>query len=263
MSQNKRPSSALQEAWQRLEAVCRKLWDENSTSAVEVQAVVEEFKGEVHRVDAYFANVEEQREHERRENEEDLAALRRQYESDLSVFKKRLDAQEAVLREKEARIEELLKTIARKEEENLEFHSQILRMTATSDESKAKKMEEFYQELLKKEASLQGVWDQRHKALEDEHSSVQRMIAAKQAELDAWERRRLSDEDALKKKTTDLEIKSQQLAQEYRKKQQEIEDLKAGLQRSITDLVRQYQSRLRGPDGSRHGPEPTPAPGSH
>lgn len=255
MNQNKRPSSALHEAWQRLEAVCRKLWDENSVTAVEAQAVVEEFKGEVHRVDAYFANIDEQREHERQEHEADVAALRRQYEIDLGAFKKRLDAQEAALREKESRIEELLKIIARKEEENLEFHSQILRMTATSDESKAKKMEEFYQELLKKEASLQGVWEQRHKSLEEEHASVQRMLAAKQAELDAWERRRLTDEDSLKKRTTDLEIKSQQLAQEYRKKQQEIEDLKTGLQRSITDLVRQYQSRLR-------GPEPTPTPGS-
>ncbi len=256
MNQNKRPSSALQEAWQRLEVVCRKLWDENSTSAVEAQAVVEEFKGEVHRVDAYFANIDEQREHERREHDEDVSALRSQYEVELTGFKKRLDAQETVLREKESRIEELLKSIARKEEENLEFHSQILRMTAASDESKAKKMEEFYQELLKKEASLQGVWDQRHKALEEEHASVQRMLAAKQAELDAWERRRLADEDTLKKQTTDMEIKSQALAQEYRKKQQEIEDLKTGLQRSITDLVRQYQSRLR-------GPEPTPTPGAH
>jgi predicted nucleic acid-binding Zn-ribbon protein len=107
------------------------------------------------------------------------------------------------------------------------------------------KMEEFYQELVKKEGALESSWQQRHKSLEDEHTHLQQIIAAKQAELDAWEKRRLSEEDSLKRRNTDLEIKSQQLAQEYRKKQQEIEDLKGNLQHSITELVRQYQTRLR------------------
>jgi predicted nucleic acid-binding Zn-ribbon protein len=92
---------------------------------------------------------------------------------------------------------------------------------------------------------LESFWQQRHKSLEDEHTHLQQIIAAKQAELDAWEKRRLSEEDSLKRRNTDLEIKSQQLAQEYRKKQQEIEDLKGNLQHSITELVRQYQTRLR------------------
>ena len=52
-------TSSLSAAWERLETVCRKLWDENSSNAVEAQAVVEEFKGEVHRVDTYLANAEE------------------------------------------------------------------------------------------------------------------------------------------------------------------------------------------------------------
>jgi chromosome segregation ATPase len=248
-------SANLNGAWERLEAVCAKLWDENSPSAVEVQAVVEEFKGEVHRVDAHLANTEERRSLDLREHEEDLAAMRRHYEIELAGLQKRLELMEHALRDKETHAEELLKTLARKEEENLDFHAQVLRMSASSDETKTKKMEEFYQELMKTETTQADSWQQRHVALEQENEHRQKIIAARQGELDAWEKRRLEQEDALKKRATDVEIRAQQLAQEYRKKQQEIDDLKASLQRSITDLVRQYQSRLRGAE-----PEPTPHP---
>ncbi len=248
--------STLNTAWVRLEAVCRKLWDENSASAVEVQAVVEEFKGEVHRVDAHLANTEELRSRDLHEHEDDLAAMRRNYEIEIAGLKKRLDLQDSALREKDARIDDLMKTLARKEEENLNFHSQVLRMSASSDENKTKKMEEFYQELMKTEATQADSWQQRHVTLEQENEHRQKILAVRQTELDAWENRRLGEEESLQKRATDVEIKSQQLAQEYRKKQQEIEDLKAGLQRSITDLVRQYQARLRG--GA--DPEPTPRP---
>jgi len=245
----------LNVAWKRLEAVCAKLWDSNSPCAVETQAVVEEFKGEVHRLDASLANVEERRALDLREHEEDLAAMRRQYEIELAGLKKRLELVEHALRDKEAHAEELLKTLARKEEENLNFHAQVLRMSASSDETKTKKMEEFYQELMKSETAQADSWQQRHMALEQENEHRQKIIAARQGELDAWEKRCVEQEDGLKKRATDVDLRAQQLAQEYRKKQQEIDDLKASLQRSITDLVRQYQSRLRGAE-----PEPAPQP---
>jgi chromosome segregation ATPase len=253
MNNNVKPS-ALEQAWARLEEVCRKLWDTNSPCAVETQAIVEEFKGEVHRLDSHMSNIDDLRAHDRREHEEDLAGMRREYEMELASLKKRLELDQKAMNDKDARFDELLKTLARKEEENLEFHSQVLRMSATSDESKSKKMEEFYQELLKKEAALADSWQKRHQTLESEHKHLEQILAARQTELDAWENRRVSEEESLKRRTTDVEIKTQQLAQEYRKKQQEIEELKANLQTSITDLVRQYQSRLRNPT--------TPAPGS-
>jgi chromosome segregation ATPase len=239
--------TTLNTAWTRLEAVARKLWDENSANAVETQAVIEEFKGEVHRIDAYLTNAGEMHSLEQREHESDLAAMRRHYELELAGVKKRLELLEGTVREKEARIDDLMKTLARKEEENVNFHSQLLRVSASSDEVKTKKMEEFYQELMKKESNLAESWQQRHVTLEHESENRQKVLTARQTELEAWENRRLTEEEALLKRTTDLEIKSQQLSQEYRKKQQEIEDLKANLQRSITDLVRQYQSRLHGP----------------
>ncbi|MFI5362540.1 MAG: hypothetical protein ACHQ49_11265 [Elusimicrobiota bacterium] len=249
-----RPST-LSAAWQRLEAVCRRLWEENSHSAVETQAVVEEFKGEVHRVDTFMANAEERHTLEAAEHESDLNAMRGHYELEVSGLKKRLAIQDGAIREKDARIEELLKTLSRKEEENLNFHSEVLRMSASGDEIKTKKMAEFYQELMSKEAALSESWRQRHVALEQEHENRQKLHAIRQSELDAWENRRISEEESLQKRTTDVDIKSAHLAQEYRKKQQEVEDLKASLQRSIADLVREYQVRLRGADAA---PAPIP-----
>lgn len=239
-------TSTLTGAWTRLDAVCRRLWEENSTCAVETQAILEEFRGEVARMDAHFAVVDDQRRHEAQEHEERLASMRRHYEMETAGLKKRLELLEKNLDEKEMRIEELLKTLARKEEENLEFHSQVLRMSAASDEVKSKKMDDLYQELIKKEASLDNSWQQRHKTLEMEHKQTQEILAAKQAELTAWDQRRLSEEESLLKRQTDLEIHSQHLVQEYRKKQQEIEDLKMSLQKSVTDLVHQYQARIKG-----------------
>lgn len=252
MNQTQRPASVLIEAWERLEGICRRLWDENSACAVETQAVYEEFKSEVHRLDSHLTNLDEMRAHDRREHENDLAAMRREYEMEMAGLKKRLELQEHSMRDKDARIDELLKTLARKEEENLDFHSQLLRVTAASDETKTKKMEEFYQELVRKEAALDDSWQQRRLSLEQEHAQAQKIVSVRQAELDAWEKRRLAEEEALQKRITDQELKSQQLSQEYRKKQQEIEDLKASLQRSITDLVRQYQARLRQPGAVSH-----------
>ena len=256
MNQTINPTFVLDEAWERLEAVCRRLWDENSSSAVETQAVVEEFKGEVHRIHAHLANTDEARAHAAQESEEALAAMRRQYEMELASLKKRLELQEIILRDKDARCEDLMKTIARKEEENLNFHSQILQMSVTSDETKTRKMEEFYQELLKKEGALAESWQQRHVTLEKEHDNLQKILIARQGELDAWEPRRLNDEDSLKKRSTDLEIHALHLTQEYRKKQQEIEDLKSSLQRNITDLVHQYQARPRGSESLPSAPPP-------
>lgn len=250
MNTTRKPMTVLAEAWSRLEELCRRLWEENSPAAVEAQAIVEEFKGEVSRMDAQFVLAEDHRRHEQTEHEEALACLRRQYEMELASAKKRLELMEKSLHEKDLHIEDLLKVLSRKEEENLEFHSQVLRMSAAGDEVKSKKMDEFYQELLKKEASMDASWQQRHQALEKDHQQTKELLASRQAELDAWNIRRQSEEDALLKKQTDHEIRSQHLVQEYRKKQQEIEDLKASLQKSVADLVRQYQARLKGDSAS-------------
>jgi chromosome segregation ATPase len=241
-------ATTLHDAWSRLEKVCQRLWDDNSPCAVEVQAVVEEFKGEMNRVAAYTSSTEALRRELGREREDAMAALRRQYEIETASLKKRLELVENAGRTKDARADELLETLAKKEAENLEFHAQVLKMSADTDKDRAKKMESFYTDLTRKETEREEVWAKREKSLDEEHHKLQQILQAKQAELDAWEQRRIAEEDEIKRRATDVELKSQQLAQEYRKKQQEIEDLKTGLQRSITELVRQYQARVRGGD---------------
>lgn len=236
----------LTDAWTRLEEICRRLWESNSPVAVETQAIVEEFQGEVSRIDAQFTLAEEHRRHEQTEHDEAMASLRRQYEMELAGAKKRLELVEKTLAEKDLRIEDLLKTVSRKDDENLEFHSQVLRMSAAGDEIKGKKMDEFYQELIKKERVMDDSWQQRQKTLEKDHDQAMELVASKQVELDARQSRQRADEEVFLKKQTDLEIRSQHLIQEYRKKQQEIEDLKTNLQKSVTDLVRQYQARIKG-----------------
>lgn len=245
--------TTLGDAWKRLEKICARLWDENSTTAVEAQAVLEEYRGTVNRGETYLANAIEQRGRDLRSHEENLASLRRQFEMEQAGLQKRVETLEQALRDKEQRVDEMLQTIAQKEEQNLEFHSQVLRMSVAGDEAKIRKMDQFYQELLKKESVLEASWEQRHKALEQEHVHFQNILSAKQAQLDAWEERRITEEEALKKRATDLDLKSSHLFSEYRKKQQEIEELKAGLQRSITELVRQYQNRMKGSDSSASG----------
>jgi chromosome segregation ATPase len=249
MNTNREALASLTDAWKRLESICSRLWEENSVCAVPAQAALEEFKGAVARADAFLANAVEQRGQDLSRHDENLASLRRQYEMEMAGLKKRIEGLELALREKDKSVDDMLKTLARKEEQNLDFHSQLLRMSASGDEARAKKMDEFYQELIRKEASLEESWQQRHKALEQEHAHFQNILAAKQAQLDAWEERRVAEEDALKKRATDLELKAQHLFQEHRKKQQEIEELKSGLQHSITELVKQYQTRAK-PDAA-------------
>jgi ElaB/YqjD/DUF883 family membrane-anchored ribosome-binding protein len=94
MNMTRKPAATLTEAWERLEIVCRRLWDENSSSAIESQAIFEEFKGEVQRIDALLANLDELHSHERRDHEEDLAAMRRQYEMELAGVRKRMELHE-------------------------------------------------------------------------------------------------------------------------------------------------------------------------
>ena len=65
----------LPNAWLRLQEVSRQLWEANSPAAVETQAILEEFKGEVSRIDAQFSLADEHQLHEAAEHEEEIAYL--------------------------------------------------------------------------------------------------------------------------------------------------------------------------------------------
>lgn len=243
---DKAPVQPLQDAWSRLAALSTDLWADNSPRAVAAQALLEEFRSEMVRHDAQVLQAGEHAVKADREHEEALGALRSHYMAEIGGLKKRLELLDRLVKDKDAEISDLLARLSEHERKNSETHAQFIKTAAASEEAMAKKMEELYTSLKAREESLEGSWRKREQSLEEEVAKVREVLSTRQAELDAWEKRRVTEEDALKRRATDLEIRSQQLQQEYRLKQQEIELLKTSLQRSVTELVRQYQSRLKG-----------------
>ena len=215
-----RAATALSQAWRRLETVCRRLWEENSPAAVETQAILDEFKEDVEQTNALLAVVEERKQLEDRENEERLSTLRRRHEMESNSGKEIREMLENSLRGKDSRIDELAALLARKEKENLELRAQVLNLTAGHDESRNKALAE---ELEKPRKALEA-------------------MTLKQAELDAREARLQQEENSLLKRGEELDRRSQNLVQEYRKKRREIEDLKDSLQKSLEDLVQRPRS---------------------
>ncbi|MDX6768879.1 MAG: hypothetical protein SF051_05055 [Elusimicrobiota bacterium] len=243
---DKMTEAPLQAAWKRLESLCTDLWADNSPRAVAAQALLEEYRSEMVRHDAQVLQACEGAVKSDREHEESQEALRSHYTAEIAGLKKRLELLDRLVKDKDAEISDLLTRLGEHERKNSEMHAQFIKTAAASEEAMAKKMEELYTSLKAREESLEGSWRKREQSLEEEVAKVREVLATRQAELDAWEKRRVTEEDVLKRRGTDLEIRSQQLQQEYRLKQQEIELLKASLQRSVTELVRQYQSRLKG-----------------
>lgn len=243
---DKMPEAPLQAAWKRLETLCTDLWADNSPRAVAAQALLEEYRSEIVRHDAQMMQAADHAAMTEREFSESQAAMRTHYAAELGGLKKRLELLDRLVKDKDGEISDLLARLGEHERKNSETHAQFIKTAAASEEAMAKKMEELYSTLKVKEESLEGIWRKREQSLEEEVNKVREVLHARQAELDAWEKRRVAEEDVLKRRSTDLEIRSQQLQQEYRLKQQEIELLKSSLQRSVTELVHQYQSRLKG-----------------
>ena len=235
----------LEKVWKRLEALCTDLWGDSSPRAVAAQALLEEYRGEMARYDAQVVQSKENLAKAGHDHDGATATLRSHYIAEMDGLKKRIDLLERLLKDKGTEIEALLASIAQHEKRNAEFHAQVLKMTAASDEAASQQMEGLYRELKQKEESLADSWSKREASLVEDDRIMRGILSAREAELDAWEKRRIVEEDGLKRTATTLEIKSQQLQQEYRLKQQEIEALKASLQRSVTELVRQYQARLK------------------
>lgn len=235
----------LEKVWKKLEALCTDLWGDSSPRAVAAQALMEEYKGEMARYDAQVVQATVNMAQAAHDHEEALANLRAHYIAEMTGLKKRIELLERLIKDKETENSALLASISEHEKKNADFHAQVLKMAAANDEAASQQMEELYRGLKQKEESLAASWSKREAVLVADDRLLRGILAAKQAELDAWEKRRIIEEDGLKHRTTDLEIKSSQLQQEYRLKQQEIEALKSSLQRSVTELVRQYQSRLK------------------
>jgi chromosome segregation ATPase len=274
----------LPEAWQRLELICRRLWDADSPTAVDLQALIEEFKGETHRAEQTLSRMRklhgELRETVTKEVQRSCSDELRTLQAQLKNAQERAAALDASSARKDERIESLLKELAAKEAVNLEFHEKFLASTAEADEARAQKMDSFYKELMRKESELESRWEARHVSLETEHkqrtesfkrrheglldelkaraASMEEHYSNREQELEkalerfrsdreAWETARLSETQAMAKRKEELVVQADNLAGEYKKKQAELQKIKESLQAELAEVVRQYQARMRGP----------------
>ncbi|MDE1976849.1 MAG: hypothetical protein KGI84_06285 [Elusimicrobia bacterium] len=272
----------LGDVWKRLSEVCGKLWNENSPSAVSLQAIIEEFKSEVSHADQMLLSSQKALISERQTVEKNLNAV---YSERLSFLERQIKdmsargaSLEKALSEKEKHAQALIQELSEKERQNREFYDQYLKTAAERDEVQARKMEGFYKELRDKEDSLESAWNARHKTLEAEYQARQQALEKRQEEaaseakrrlqetegqhakrekdldaahekllkeIDVWESRRLDEEQKLHEERERLLTREQELAAEYKKKQGELQSIKEGLQREIAELVRQYQAKLK------------------
>ena len=274
----------LRESWLKLDPVCRRLWDSDSPLAVDLQAIIEEFKGEVHRAEQMVSTLRRinKEVHDKvtkelqRSHSEEIWALQVQIKNcqDRNIL---LDSTVA---QKEQRIEDLLKELAAKEALNVEFHDTFLKNSADQDEARSKKMETFYKNLTDKETQLEGRWEIRHEELETQHKQRTEALQKKHADLveeikarvaameeqhsrrsldidrdwerlrterEAYEAQRLSKESALAKRKDELAQQAETLADEYKKKQAELQRIKESLQSELAEVVRQYHAKMHGP----------------
>ncbi len=235
----------LSEAWQRIEGLCQKLWSENSSQAVSLQAVVEEFRGEAqhaeHLVAFYKKSLAEQKEI----LEKDLAQYYGRKLEDLSEQLKNAQASRHALEQsltaRDREIGVLMDKVQAKEAENLQFHEKYLKAIAQLDESQGQKMEAFYRDLQKRQSELEAAWNLRHEEENRRHKELEDSRDKFLREVREWESRKVEREQALIKKEEELALRASEIAQEYKKKQAELEMLKDGLKREVSDIVRRYQ----------------------
>jgi uncharacterized protein YukE len=286
MDQNAEGETRLSEAWQRLEAICRGLWDADSPAALDMQAVIEEFKGEARRAEQLITtlrkNYDELRQTLSRDMERAFADQIRSLQFELKTVRDHAAALEADAAQKEKLNQGLLTELAEKEAVNLEFHEKFLASAAEQDEARAKKMESFYQDLRKKEAAIEAEWEarraeletgykQRNEALKKKHEELLEEMKSRAAALEehygkkgrelelgqehalaeraAWEAARLSEQRTLSKRKEELTLQADNLASEYKKKQAELQRIKEAMQSELAEVVRQYQAKMRGPGG--------------
>ncbi len=277
-------NSHLKEIWSRFEAVARNLWRENSSAAVGLQSLIEEFRAE-------FAQVEETLSSYRRNYLEQKDLIEKTYfaettaklESALTKARDKISALEGELSTKKARVKDLEGLISAKEEELARVHDRHIKSTLANSEEFNQKIETLYQEVMAKESALLPLWGKRLKELEDQYrarseelehkhevalaehkkreAALEKNYQEKLAELRAsqqkaldditdWSSKKLKEEQELLRRTQDLELRTQELEHEIKKKEVELEALKESLRQEVTQVVRRYQNPSGAPQGA-------------
>ncbi|MBI5241108.1 MAG: hypothetical protein HY926_11595 [Elusimicrobia bacterium] len=277
----------LHEALERLEELCRRLWDADAPEAIHLQAVIDEFSGSVRRAEQAIALLRQRHDELQKASAKEVESAVRsaigEPQRRLAGVEARLAAAEASLAAKEARIQALMGELAAKEAQNLAFHEKYLKTAAEQDESRAQKMEAFYKQLSEKEAELESLWEKRHAALESEHKQRVEAFKKRQEELlheigtraaameehylgldqelegkreqlrqdaEAWDARHSAESRALSQRQQEVAAQAESLAAEYQRKRSELQRIKESMQTELTRVVQEYQAR-KAPRGGR------------
>lgn len=259
--------------WDRMGDVCKKLWSEDRVSAVSLQALLEEFKGEVERAQQTLVTYQRTLQETRKTISLEITA---EYKNQLSL----LQTQLAAAREDAASVSKALQAekdhssqlaaaLETQEAKNLEFKDRFLKTEMERDVVRGRKMEEFYQEVLVKSKDLESSWEQKHRELETKYLTqeedlrkknvehlegvrklaldLERTYSQKEAELGASYERLRGEMESRESKCLKLEEDLRSREEGLNARRRELDDLKLKLQQEISAVVRGYQEKPKGP----------------
>ncbi|MHB2025757.1 MAG: hypothetical protein ACYCPQ_03825 [Elusimicrobiota bacterium] len=266
----------LKELWRRLEAVARRLWIENSATAVGLQSLIEEFQSEISRIEdllrSYRVSYQEQRELLEKTYFQDKIS---ELESSLRAAQEKIEALGAELTRKKEKIHGMEKLLGEKDESIARAHESHIKSTLENSEEFNRKIETLYQDVLIKESELVPLWEKRRQELEEQYRSRIRELEEEQkffiaeakkqgeiadntyreklheireaqqktmGEITDWSSRKLKEEQDILRRSQTLDLKVQEMEHEIKKREKELELIKEKLQQEVATVVRQYQS---------------------
>lgn len=194
MAENGKTSATrLGEIWNRLDALCLRLWHEDRIAAVGLQAVIEEYKGEIARAEQMLSGLQKALGEQRQTLE---SSFNQQYQSEKTQWTERhaaLERQvkslEDSLAQERARSEDFRKKLETTERAYSEFKETALKKEAELDTSHSAHLRGLLDEMEKREARMaEGETDLRRKAntLEDRIRELETAYQKKNQELDKF-----------------------------------------------------------------------------
>lgn len=274
----------MHELIERLEAVCRKLWDEDRVNAVGLQAVANELKIALQQNERVTQSLHERVHATKRDCAMQYEAKLATLNDQLTYYMAQTAAHQEELVKAKAHIEALLGQVEAKEEESVRFREKYLKLESDKELARTEKLDELIEEIGAKDRKREEHWKQRHHALESEFTQRQlELEATHKTLLDEIRNRADQMEEAYRQKesklteiqkqfqkafhdqearlrdqqlkvlgdTEALAARSVQLERDYAQKRAEVETLKQNLKAEVEGLTRRYR-----PDGAQEKEKP-------
>ena len=246
---------------EKLEIVCRKVWDEDRVSAVALQAASNEIIAGLGRAKEIISSLRQELQTQESVIKHGCETRTAALEEELDIAKARTAAVEEELHKARAKIEALIKDLETKEEGNALFQEKYLKLEARKDSERADHMEKFIEEEDVKEREREAFWKQRQQTLENDLKKHESEFEKKRRDLleemqhSAEETRKLhllkETELMDAQKQLQAEFQSREAAlleqeREYARKYEELEKLKQNLRAEIAELTRQHTQGRHG-----------------